>query len=61
MGCGGLDESGPRKHLCFNIWSAVDGTAWEGLGDVALLEELCHWGWALGFQKTCVVHLLLAV
>ena len=23
----------------------------EGLGGVALLEEVCDWGWALRFQK----------
>lgn len=23
----------------------------EGLGGVALLDDVCHWGWALGFQK----------
>jgi hypothetical protein len=23
----------------------------EGLGDTALLEEVCHWSWALAFQK----------
>ena len=28
-----------------------DGTVWEGLGGVALMEELCHWGWALRFEK----------
>jgi hypothetical protein len=23
---------------------------WEGSGDVALLEEMCHWEWALRFK-----------
>jgi len=27
-----------------NSWSPVGETLWEGLGGVALLEELCHWG-----------------
>ena len=31
------------KHL--NDWLSVGGAVWEGLGDVALLEEVCHWGW----------------
>ena len=34
----------------FSTWSAVGGTIWEGLGDVALLEEVCHG--ALSFRKT---------
>lgn len=28
----------------------VGGTIWEELGSVALLVEVCHWGWALSFQ-----------
>lgn len=28
------------------------GTVWEGLGEAALSEEMCHWGWALkGFNS----------
>lgn len=27
--------------------SPVGGTVWGGLGDVALLEEVHHWGWTL--------------
>lgn len=27
------------------------GTVWEELGVVALVEEVCHWGWDLRFQK----------
>jgi len=26
-------------------------TVWEGLGGVAFLEEMYHWGWALWFQN----------
>ena len=26
-------------------------TVWKGLGGVALLEEVCHWGWALRFPN----------
>lgn len=27
-------------------------TQWLALGSVTLFEELCHWHWALRFQKT---------
>jgi hypothetical protein len=33
-----------------SYWSPVGGTIWEELGDVALLEEMCHWGQALRVQ-----------
>jgi hypothetical protein len=33
-------------------WSPAVGTFWEGLGGVALFEEVCHWLQALGCQKT---------
>jgi hypothetical protein len=29
----------------------LDGTVWEGLGAVALLEKVCHWGPPLRFQE----------
>jgi hypothetical protein len=32
-------------------WSPVGGAVWEGLGGVASLEGMCHWGPALKFQK----------
>lgn len=34
----------------WRTWSAVGRTLWEGLGDMALLEEVCHG--ALRFRKT---------
>ena len=45
--CRDLSENGP--HL--NVWSALGGTDCEGLGGVALLEEVCLWGQALGILK----------
>jgi hypothetical protein len=30
-------------------WICVKGL--QDFGGVALLEEVCHWGWALRFQK----------
>ena len=35
----------------FEYLVSVDRTLWEGLGGVALLEEVCHWLQALRFQK----------
>jgi hypothetical protein len=29
----------------------VDVIVWEGLRSIALLEEVCYWGWALKYQK----------
>ena len=31
-------------HKLIYLKSTFGGTAWEGLGGVALLEEVCHWG-----------------
>jgi hypothetical protein len=30
-----------------NRWSIVGGTVWGNLGDMALVEKLCQWGWDL--------------
>ena len=32
-----------------NSWSSVGRTDWEGLGGMAMLEEVCHQGQALRF------------
>jgi hypothetical protein len=37
------------------LFSPAGGTIWKGLGGVALLGEVCHWKWALWFQKTPVI------
>lgn len=50
-GCGGLNENVPKRLKCMNAWVPGDGPIWEKLGGVALLEEICHWGQALMFQK----------
>jgi hypothetical protein len=38
-----------------NTWRPGGGTIWEGLGGVALLEEMCHWEWVWKFPKTCAI------
>lgn len=45
--CDGL-KNDPYRLLCLNVWSLVGGTVWEGIGDVVLLEEICHWRWVWG-------------
>ena len=40
--CGGSNEKWPPKLICLNTWASVSGTVWEGLGGVALLEEVHH-------------------
>lgn len=60
--CGGLNKNGP---ICLNAWSPASGTVLGRIGrcglveDVALLEEVCHYGWALRFQKSTPVSLSL--
>jgi hypothetical protein len=39
------------KRTCFNAWAKVSGTVQEDLQDVTLLEQMCHWGQAMRFQK----------
>lgn len=39
--CGSLDEKGPIG--LFECLIPDDETVWEGLGGVALLEEMYHW------------------
>lgn len=49
--CGGLNERDPYSSYIWMFDSNVIGTVWEGLADVALLEEIWHWELALWFQK----------
>lgn len=42
--CGALNENAPHRLMCLNTWYPVSRTVWEGLGGVALLKEMCHWG-----------------
>lgn len=47
------------QHSCLNTLSPVGGTIGEGLGVVASLEKVCHWGWTLQFQKTHTIPSVL--
>lgn len=39
----------------FKYLVPVGEIVWKGLGSVALLKEVCYWGSALRFQKTCPI------
>lgn len=43
-----------------HTWSSADGTVWEWLEGVILLEEVCDWEWDLRFQKTCTISSVLS-
>jgi len=47
-----LGRWGDLNEMCLNTWSLAGGTVLEGLGCTPLLEEVCHWGAILRFQKT---------
>jgi hypothetical protein len=38
--CGGLNENGSLKLMGVNSGLSIGGRVWEGLGGVALLEEV---------------------
>ena len=40
--CEGLHENDPQRLMVLTAWSPFGGTVWDGLGGVALLEEVCH-------------------
>ena len=46
-----LNENGSHRLIYLNVWSPVGGPVWEGLGGVALLKEVCHWGQTLSFPS----------
>jgi hypothetical protein len=37
--------------VCLNVQFPVARTVWEGFRGVALLEEVCYWGRALGVKR----------
>lgn len=52
---GSLNENGLLRVRYLNAWSPVGGPVWVGLGSVALLEEVCQWGWVFKSSKTCTI------
>lgn len=46
--CDALNENGSHRLKYFKAWSPVSGIVWEGLGGLALWEEVCHCG--VGFE-----------
>ena len=61
ISCGGLNNNSPHRLIDLNAWSSGCGTTKERLGHMALLEEVCHWRWALRFEKPSVSFFLLPV
>lgn len=49
--CASWNENGPRRLKYLNAWSLVAGTVWEGLGGVAMLEEVWQWRLSLRVQR----------
>ena len=47
-----LNENGSHRFMCLNVRSPVARTVWERLGGVVLVEEVCHWDWALRFLSS---------
>lgn len=37
--CENKNENSPHSLIYLNVWTTVSGTVWEGLADMALLEE----------------------
>lgn len=52
-GC--LNKNGPYRLICLTIYFLVDGTDWEILGYMALLEKVCHWRRFWGFRSKPVL------
>lgn len=50
-----VGQNGSHRLMCLSTWFPVGGTVEERLGSVTLLEEICHLGWALRFQKTYTI------
>lgn len=40
-----------NRFLHLSSWPPVGGAVQKGIRSVIVLDEACHWGWALGFQR----------
>lgn len=56
-----LSDNGPHSLTDLNFWTPLDRDVWEGLGDVTLLEGVCHWEWILKFKKLATYPVSLAL
>lgn len=45
-----LDQNGPIDS-CFNTRFPVISSLWEGFGNVAILEDVCHWAWPSHYSR----------
>jgi hypothetical protein len=45
--CGSLNRNGPRRPLDLNAYFLGSCSTEQGLRGMALLEDICHWEWAL--------------
>lgn len=43
--------NGPHRLICLSVWFLICRTVQGGLGAVALLEEVCHWGVSFEVSK----------
>lgn len=51
----------PQRSQVFDYLSFQLVSVWGGIGVMALLEEICHRGPALMFQKTCAIPSVLVL
>lgn len=42
MGNAVISSGGPHKVMYLYVYFPVGGTAWEGLGGIDVLEDMCH-------------------
>lgn len=56
---GGLNLSDSHWFIYFNVWLAVGGSIWVGLGGMAFLKEVCQWGCLWVFKIPCQAQSLV--
>lgn len=45
----GLNENSPHMLICLDTSCPVNAPVWEGLGNMAILEEFCYCRWSWRF------------